>query len=122
MNQTKEGLPLHPSQEIKPVCISSGLSAPAPAYVSVPAPARERGLKRSIAIAVAEALETFAGSASDEKLWANFAWRRGLGEFLDAVDQAMAEMREHTRPVSDAMKPKILQSVLSVRWRKGGAK
>lgn len=127
MNKTKEGLPLHPSQEIKPVCISSGLSAHvcSRVYMTAPAPAkpaRERRLKRSISTAVAEALVTFAGSPSDEKLWANFAWRRGLGRFLDAVDQAKAEMAEHKRPIADADKPKILQSILSAYWRKGGAR
>lgn len=120
MNKTKEGLPLHPSQEIKPVSNSSGLNARA--YACLPAPTRARGLKRAIALAVAEARKTFAGSPSDEKLWANFAWRRGLGEFLDAVDQAKGEMAEHTRPVAAAEKPKILQSILSARWRKGGRK
>lgn len=122
MNKTKEGLPLHPSQEIKPVCNSSGLSAGACSrvYMTPAKPTRERWLRRSISTAVAEALVTFAGSSSDEKLWANFAWRRGLGRFLDAVDQAKGEMAEHKRPIADADKPKILQSILNGYWRKGG--
>lgn len=121
MNRIKEGLPLHPSQEIKPEYISSGLTARACVYATAPMRKRERWLKRKVAAAVADAVAAFAGTPSDEKLWANFAWRRGYGRLLDAIDLAKAEMAEHRIPVADADKPKILQTILSARW-KGGAK
>lgn len=91
MNRIKEGLPLHPSQEIKPEYISSGLTARACVYASAPARKRERWLKRKVATAVADAIVAFAGTPSDEKLWANFAWRRGYGKLLDAIDDEWFE-------------------------------
>lgn len=116
MNKTKEGLPLHPSQEIKPKYISLGLNA------RTRANAREHLLKRKVASAVADAMSAFAGTPSDEKLWANFAWKCGYATLLDAIARGRAEMAARRTPPTDAEKPAILQSIITPVWRKRGAK
>lgn len=67
-------------------------------------------------------MRAFAGTPSDEKLWANFAWKCGYRKLLDCVDQGIAEMAERRTPVADVDKPRILQAILTPWWRKRGAK
>ncbi len=80
------------------------------------------GLKRCIDLMLDDAQKLFCGSARDRRVWAAILWREGPDRFLDAMFQAEAEIREHTKPVENAKRPRIFQAVLNSRFPKGGAK
>lgn len=111
----KEKVPLLSLKEIKPeVYVNSpGLTACAGART------RERWLKRKIAAAVKDAVIAFHGTKSDERLWANFAWKCGYRNLLEAIYQGEAEMAEHETPLPDGDKPKVLQTILNKMWKRG---
>ena len=85
-----------------------------------------RWRKAAVRAAVAEAVSHFNGSPSDERLWANFAWRLGYGTLLDCMARAESEIAQHVRPVAPAERPRILQNILAPFWKrrfpKGGAR
>lgn len=82
--------------------------------------ARGVSVKQCIAAAVADAMKAFFGSPNDERIWARIAWRVGHGRFLDAVQQTIAEVREHSSPVPNTDLPRYFQSVLNRRFPKDG--
>ena len=105
-------------KESKPIACGTGLFARARTHEG-------RWRKAAVRAAVAEAVSRFNGSPSDERLWANFAWRLGYGTLLDCMARAESEIAQHDRPVSPAERPRILQNILAPIWNrrfpKGGA-
>ena len=105
-------------KESKPIACGTGLFARARTHEG-------RWRKAAVRVAVAEAVSRFNGSPSDERLWANFAWRLGYGTLLDCMARAESEIAQHDRPVSPAERPRILQNILAPIWNrrfpKGGA-
>ena len=106
-------------KESKPVVCSTGLFARVRTHEG-------RWRKAAVRAAVAEAVSRFNGSPSDERLWANFAWRLGYGTLLDCMARAESEIAQHVRPVAPAERPRILQNILAPIWNrrfpKGGAR
>ncbi len=80
------------------------------------------GVRRLIAAVVADAMAAFSGDQRDERIWASIAWRVGADRFLDAIHQAAAEIREHSRRVAASAMPRIFQSVLNARFPRGTAR
>ena len=106
-------------KESKPVACGTGLFARARTHEG-------RWRKAAVRVAVAEAVSRFNGSPSDERLWANFAWRLGYGTLLDCMARAESEIAQHVRPVAPTERPRILQNILASVWNrrfpKGGAR
>ena len=108
-------------KESKPIACGTGLFAFARARTH-----EGRWRKAAVRVAVAEAVSRFNGSPSDERLWANFAWRLGYGTLLDCMARAESEIAQHVRPVAPTERPRILQNILASVWNrrfpKGGAR
>ena len=108
----KRAFPLNPyrekakPKEIKPGVNSTGLSR-------MRTHARRCGAKAMISAAVEEALRELHGTRgpapSDEALWAGFAWRFGVGKFLDLCHQAQSEIAQHNPPLPASEMPHVLQ-------------
>ena len=108
-------IPLHTTpKENKPVSNCSCLFAREGGRTRV----RERWLKRKVQAAVKDAVVAFCGTKSDERLWANFAWKCGYGLLLEAVYQGEAEMAEHETEIPNCDKPKVLQAILNRWWQR----